>query len=75
MWARPAVQRGANVPDPYKMKELLADKEAMEKHAAKVRTTTSNYVLRCVCVLARANGSGPEPRMGPAGHERGRGEE
>ncbi|KAK5165940.1 Glutathione S-transferase 2 [Saxophila tyrrhenica] len=37
MWARPAVQKGANVPDPYKMKELLADKEAMEKHAAKSR--------------------------------------
>lgn len=34
MWARPAVQKGANVPDPYKMKELLADKAAMEKHAA-----------------------------------------
>ena len=36
MWARKAVQKGANVPDPYKMKELLADKEAMEKHAAQV---------------------------------------
>ncbi|EME87886.1 uncharacterized protein MYCFIDRAFT_54955 [Pseudocercospora fijiensis CIRAD86] len=34
MWARPAVKKGANVPDPYRMKELLADKEAMEKHAA-----------------------------------------
>lgn len=34
VWALPAVQRGANVPDPYKMKELLADKEAMERHAA-----------------------------------------
>jgi len=37
MWARPAVQKGANVPEPYKMKELLADPAAMEKHAAKVR--------------------------------------
>ena len=36
MWARPAVQKGANVPDPYKMKELLADKEAMDKHAKQV---------------------------------------
>ncbi len=36
MWAREAVQKGANVPEPYKMKELLADKEAMEKHAAQV---------------------------------------
>ncbi|KAF2772930.1 glutathione S-transferase II [Teratosphaeria nubilosa] len=34
MWARPAVQKGANVPDPYKMKELLADKEKMARHAA-----------------------------------------
>lgn len=37
MWDRPALQKGANVPDPYRMKELLADKEAMEKHAAKSR--------------------------------------
>jgi glutathione S-transferase len=37
MWSRPAVQKGANVPDPYKMKELLADKEAIERHAAKSR--------------------------------------
>ena len=37
MWARPAVQKGANVPDPYRMKELLADKQKMEQHAAKSR--------------------------------------
>ena len=37
MWDREAVKKGANVPEPYKMKELLQDKEAMEKHAAKVR--------------------------------------
>jgi len=37
MWARPALQKGANVPDPYKMKELLQDKEAMEKQAAHSR--------------------------------------
>ncbi|CAK4031508.1 Disulfide-bond oxidoreductase [Lecanosticta acicola] len=37
MWARPALQKGANVPDPYKMKELLSNKEAMEKHAAESR--------------------------------------
>jgi hypothetical protein len=36
MWARPAVQKGANVPEPYKIKELLKDKEAMEKRAAEV---------------------------------------
>ena len=35
--ARPAVKKGADVPEPYRMKELLQDKEAMEKHAAKVR--------------------------------------
>ncbi|EME49329.1 hypothetical protein DOTSEDRAFT_163623 [Dothistroma septosporum NZE10] len=34
LWARPALQKGANVPDPYRMKELLADKDAMEQHAA-----------------------------------------
>lgn len=37
MWNRPAVQKGANVPDPYKMKELLQDKEKMERHAAQSR--------------------------------------
>jgi len=37
IWSRPSVQKGANVPEPYKMKELLADPAAMEKHAAKVR--------------------------------------
>ncbi|KAK3614537.1 Glutathione S-transferase 2 [Elasticomyces elasticus] len=37
MWDRPAVQKGANIPDPYKMKELLADKEKMERHAAQSR--------------------------------------
>jgi glutathione S-transferase len=31
------VQKGANVPSPYRMKELLADKEATEKHAAQAR--------------------------------------
>lgn len=36
MWARPAVKKGADVPDPYKMKEMLASKESMEKHAAEV---------------------------------------
>lgn len=34
MWAREAVKKGANCPSPYKMKEILADKEAMEKQAA-----------------------------------------
>lgn len=37
MWERPAVQRGANVPDPYRMKELLADKEEMERKAAEAK--------------------------------------
>lgn len=37
MWARPALQKGANIPDPYRMKELLADKEKMERHAAESR--------------------------------------
>lgn len=37
MWARPALKKGANVPDPYKLKELLQDKEKMEKYAAESR--------------------------------------
>lgn len=37
MWARPALQKGANVPSRYGMKELLADKEAMERHAKESR--------------------------------------
>lgn len=31
MWAREAVKKGANVPDPYKMKEVLADKDEIER--------------------------------------------
>lgn len=30
-------RQGANVPDSYKIKELLADKDAMELHAAQSR--------------------------------------
>ncbi|TLD36855.1 glutathione S-transferase [Venturia nashicola] len=37
MAARPGVEKGKNVPSPYTMKELLADKEKMEKHAAESR--------------------------------------
>lgn len=37
MWARPALKKGANVPDPYKLKELLQDKEKMERYAAESR--------------------------------------
>ncbi|KAF2161760.1 hypothetical protein M409DRAFT_69564 [Zasmidium cellare ATCC 36951] len=37
MWARPGIERGANVPKPYKMKELLADKERMDKYASESR--------------------------------------
>lgn len=33
MWARPALKKGADVPEPFKFKELLKDKAAMEKHA------------------------------------------
>lgn len=36
MWARPAVKKGADVPEKYMMKERLKDKAAMEKHAAEV---------------------------------------
>lgn len=37
MWERPALQKGANVPTPYKMKELLANKDEIEKHAQQGR--------------------------------------
>ncbi|KAF9741959.1 Disulfide-bond oxidoreductase YfcG 2 [Paraphaeosphaeria minitans] len=37
MAARPAVEKGRHVPDPHTIKELLKDKEAMEKHAAESR--------------------------------------
>lgn len=37
MWARPALKKGANVPDKYGMKELLADKDRMDKYAADSR--------------------------------------
>ena len=43
MWARPSLKKGANVPDPYRMKELLQDKEAMEKHAAQVSWLNPYY--------------------------------
>lgn len=33
MWAREAVKKGASVPEPYKMKEILADKEETERRA------------------------------------------
>ena len=33
MLKRPAFEKGRHVPDPHRMKELLANKEATEKHA------------------------------------------
>ncbi|KAF2719428.1 glutathione S-transferase II [Polychaeton citri CBS 116435] len=41
MWARPAVKKGANVPEPYKIKELMADKERAEAYAKE----SSNWVM------------------------------
>lgn len=37
MYARPALKKGANVPDPYKLKEILADKEKADYHAGEAR--------------------------------------
>lgn len=37
MLARPGVEKGRHVPSPHRMKELLADKEAMEKRAGEAR--------------------------------------
>jgi hypothetical protein len=67
MWARDALKKGANVPEPYGMKELLANKEEMEKHAAKVsdaRLVLIPFVLTMSVVKS----------LGPAGNERGCGE-
>ena len=36
MWARPAVKKGADVPEKYKLKEMMKDQKAMEEHAAQV---------------------------------------
>lgn len=47
MWARPAIKKGADVPDKYTMKEKMADKETMEKYAAEVS-------LRDVCACERS---------------------
>jgi len=37
MVKREGVEKGRNVPSPYKMKEMMKDKETMEKHAAQTR--------------------------------------
>lgn len=37
MYQRPGVNKGRNVPEPHTIRELLKDKEAMEKHAAEAR--------------------------------------
>lgn len=37
MAARPGVEKGRHVPDPHTIKELLKDKEKMERHAAESR--------------------------------------
>ena len=34
MLARPGVEKGRHVPSPHRMKEMLANKEETEKHAA-----------------------------------------
>ena len=41
MWARPAVKKGADVPEPYKVKELMSDKKAMQEKAAEVSRRAS----------------------------------
>jgi glutathione S-transferase len=33
--ARPALEKGRHVPEPHTIKELLKDKDATDKHAAK----------------------------------------
>lgn len=38
MAARPGVQKGKDVPDPHKMKELMKDPKKMEEQAAAARS-------------------------------------
>ncbi|KAG9548678.1 hypothetical protein KCU71_g15822, partial [Aureobasidium melanogenum] len=33
--ARPAVQRGVNIPDEFKLKEIMSSKEKADEHAKK----------------------------------------
>nr|POE88184.1 disulfide-bond oxidoreductase yfcg [Quercus suber] len=57
MWARPALQKGANVPDPYRMKEILADKQKAEQMAAGAREWIQQVASdklsrnRCLCEM------------------------
>lgn len=54
MWARPAVKKGADVPDKYTMKERMKDKETMDKHAAEVSTflvSTGIMTSRLIVVM------------------------
>ena len=37
MASRPGVEKGRHVPDPHKIKELLKNKEEMERHAEENR--------------------------------------
>lgn len=38
MLARPALEKGRHVPSPHTIKDLMKDKEAVEKHAAQTRS-------------------------------------
>ena len=38
MFARPGVEKGRNVPDPHRMKELSKDKAKMQEHAEKAKS-------------------------------------
>lgn len=50
MWARPAVVRGANVPEPYKLKELMKDKKAMEAKAEEVSNWLRRGQVECLLI-------------------------
>lgn len=72
MWSRDAVQKGANVPEPYKLKELMADKEAMEKHAAQVNDSFSLRVFVNVLTRTIVSGMGSEGHGGRCREEQGK---
>lgn len=77
MWARDAVKKGADVPDKYKMKELLQDKEAMAKHAEQVSRLIhlplcSRARRLAVLMLSLEQGVGSAGYEGRCGKEQGK---
>ena len=82
MAERPGVEKGRHVPDRHGIKDLLKDKEKMEKHAGMLRrgstftfsptaNTRSRYLVFEETVLTDSDCSGKQ-EMGATRNERGR---